>query len=230
VSIASVSILERAVYGTAEAARHLGLRPERARAWLDGYRRAGVQYPPVIRETTTGDDVVTWGEFVELGYLREYRRQGVPLQRLRPVIDELRRDLQTPYPLATAQPYVFGRELVLDVQERNELPAPIAIVIRLGQEVLLAEPANRFYRKAEFTVAGEGDVQRLRPAGPVSPVVIDPLVGFGRPTVDNVATERLWELYDAGEDVEEIAEGYELPVDRVRSAVAYEEQLRSLAG
>ncbi len=73
-------------------------------------------------------------------------------------------------------------------------------------------------------------MRRLRPAGPVSPVVIDPLVSFGRPTVDNVATERLWELYDAGEDVEEIAEGYELPADRVRSAVAYEEQLRSLAG
>lgn len=230
VSIASVSILERAVYGTAEAARHLGLRTERARAWLDGYRRAGTQYPPVIREETTGDDVVTWGEFVELGYLREYRRQGVPLQRLRPVIDELRRDLQTPYPLATAQPYALGRELVLAAQERNDLPGPIAIVIRSGQEVLLAEPAHRFYRKAEFTVAGEGDVQRLRPAGPVSPVVIDPLVGFGRPTVDNVATERLWELYDAGEAVEEIAEGYDLPADRVRSAIAYEEQLRSLAG
>lgn len=230
VRIASVSILDRAVYATAEAARHLGLRPERARAWLDGYQRAGKRYAPVIREATTGDDVVTWGEFVELGYLREYRRQGVPLQRLRPVIDELRGDLQTPYPLATAQPYVLGRELVLAAQERNELPGPIAIVIRSGQEVLLAEPASRFYRKAEFTVADEGDVQRLRPAGPVSPVVIDPLVGFGRPTVDSVATERLWELYDAGEDVEEIAEGYELPVDRVRSAVAYEEQLRSLAG
>ena len=96
------------------------------------YRRGGVQYPPVIREHTTGNDIVTWGEFVELGYLREYRRQGVPLQRLRPVIDELRERLDTPYPLATAQPYALGRELVLDVQERNELPSSIAIVIRSG--------------------------------------------------------------------------------------------------
>ena len=182
----------------------------------------------MIREVTTGEDVVTWGEFVELGYLREYRRQGVPLQRLRPVIDELRDRLGTPYPLATAQPYVLGRELVLDVQERNDLPSPIAIVIRSGQQVLLTEGAKRFVRKVEFSAAGMGEVQRLRPAGPVSPVVIDPLVGFGRPTVDNVATERLWELFDAGEAVEEIAEGYELPVDRVRSAITYEEQLHSL--
>ena len=54
-------------------------------------------------------DLVTWGEFVELGYLREYQRKGVPLQRLRPVIDELRREFTTPYPLATARPYILGK-------------------------------------------------------------------------------------------------------------------------
>ena len=42
-----------------------------------------MRYAPVIRPEPTGDDLVTWGEFVELGYLREYRRKGVPLQRLR---------------------------------------------------------------------------------------------------------------------------------------------------
>ena len=44
----------------------------------------------------------------------------------------------------------------------------------------------------------------LRPARPASPVVIDPLVRFARPVVvdDGVATERLWELFDAGETVE----------------------------
>jgi uncharacterized protein (DUF433 family) len=52
---------------------------------------------------------------------------------------------------------------------------------------------------------------------------------FGRPSVDGVATERLWELFDAGETAEEIAAGYDMAGESVRSAVAYEEQLRSLA-
>lgn len=223
-----VSILERPVYGLAEAAGLLGLRPDRTRAWLDGYEHRGVRYAPVIREAPTGDDIVTWGEFVELGYLREYRRCGVPLQRLRPVIDELRREFATPYPLATARPYVMGRELVLEVQERNDLPPAIAIVIRSGQQVMLTDVANRFFRKVEFDPAGDDDVRRLRPAGPASAVVIDPLVRFGRPTVDGVGTERLWELFDAGETVDQIAFGYEISPELVRSAVAYEEQLRSL--
>ncbi len=224
-----LTILERPVYGVAEAAGLLGLRTDRARAWLDGYERQGSRYPPVIRIEPTSDDIVTWGEFVELGYLREYRRKGVPLQRLRPVIDELRRALGTPYPLAVAQPFVVGKELVLELQERNEIPEAIAIVIRSGQQILLAEDALRFTRKVEFEPPEDGAVQRLRPAGQASPVVIDPLVRFGRPSAHGVATERLWELFDAGESLEEISSGYELPDDVVRAAIAYEEQWRSLA-
>lgn len=224
-----MSILERPVYGVPEAAALLGLRTDRARAWLDGYTRRGAEYAPVIRVEPTGDDIVTWGEFVELGYLREYRRKGVPLQRLRPVIDELRRQFATPYPLATAKPYVLGKELVLELQERNDIPPAIAIVIRSGQQVLLADDASRFFKKVEFDPPGDGDVRRMHPAGLASPVVIDPLVRFGRPAVLGVATERFWELFDAGESVEQIAGGYEMDEGLVRAAIAYEEQLRSLA-
>ena len=224
-----VSILERSVYGVAEAASVLGLRPDRARAWLDGYERRGVNYPPVIRLQPTGADIVTWGEFVELGYLREYRRKGVPLQRLRPVIDDLRREFGTPYPLATAQPYIYGKELVLELQEKNDLPRQIAIVISTGQTIALADEAGRFFKKVEFDPPDRGEVRRLHPAGLASPVVIDPLVRFGQPSVNGVATERLWELFDAGEAIGYIANGYDMPTELVRAAVAYEEQQRSLA-
>lgn len=129
----------------------------------------------------------------------------------------------------TAKPYVYDRELVLELQERNGLPQSIAIVISTGQTISLATGAQRFFKKVEFDPSGDGDVRRLRPAGAASPVVIDPLVRFGRPTVDGVATERLWELHDAGEPLDEIADGYDMAEELVRAAVAYEEQQRSLA-
>ncbi len=225
----TISILERPVYGVAEAAGLLGLRPDRARAWLDGYARHGVTYKPVIRREHTGDEIVTWGEFVELGYLREYRRKGVPLQRLRPVIDELRREFGTPYPLATAKPFVYDKELVLQLQEQADLPPALAIVIRSGQGILMTPETSRFFKKVDFEPGAPGDALRLRPAGAASPVVIDPLVRFGRPAVRGVATDRLWELHDAGEELAQIADGYDLDIDTVRAAVAYEEQFRTLA-
>lgn len=226
-----MSVLERPVYGVTEAAGYLGLRSDRVRAWLDGYDRAGVTYPPVVRHGHSGSDIVTWGEFVELGYLREYRRKGVSLQKLRPVIDALRHQFETPYPLATARPFVMGKELVLELQEQYDLPAAIAIVVRSGQTVALTPEARRFFQKVEFdATASEGIALRLRPAGLTSPVVIDPLVRFGRPSVSSVAIERLWELHDAGESIEEIANGYDLTTESVRAAIAYEEQQRSLAG
>lgn len=224
-----VSILDRPVYGTGEAASLLGLRADRVRAWLDGYERGGVRYPPVIRESPSHSDIVTWGEFVELGYLREYWHKGVPLQRLRPVIDELRQLFTTPYPLATAKPYIYDRDLVLELQTKHDTPPSIAIVIRSGQTVMLADEARRFLKKVEFDPPDQGQVRRLYPAGPASPVVIDPLVRFGRPAVHGVATERLWELFDAGESVEGIADGYDMSAELVRAAISYEEQLLLLA-
>jgi uncharacterized protein (DUF433 family) len=44
-----------------------------------------------------------------------------------------------------------------------------------------------------------------------------------------VATERLWELFDAGESVAQIADGYQMAGELVSAAIAYEEQQRSLA-
>ena len=221
-------MLDRPVYGVCEAAAVLGVRPAWARRWLDGDARLGVGYPPVIRPEPTGDETVTWGEFVELSYLREYRRRGVPLQRLRPVMDELRREFDTAYPLATARPYLGDKELVLEIQESVGIPQAIASVIRSGKQLLLADGARRFVRKVEFDASDPGEAIRVRPAGPGSPVVIEPLVRFGRPSVDGVGTERLWELFDAGETIAAIAARYDLPEASIRAAVAYEEHHRAL--
>ncbi|MDQ6725059.1 MAG: DUF433 domain-containing protein [Actinomycetota bacterium] len=88
-------------------------------------------------------------------------------------------------------------------------------MIRSGQQVLLAHDAQRFFKKVEFDPPEQGDVRRLHPAGLASPVVIDPLVRFGRASVQGVATDRLWELFDAGESIEQIADGYEMPAEQI---------------
>ncbi len=222
---AALQVLERPVYGIGQAAALLGLSTDRVHNWLDGYTRGGRHYPPVVRAEATKSEIVTWGEFVELGYLREYRRD-VSLQRIRPVIARLRDEWGAPYPLATHRPWVYDKELVLRVQEETQLDDRLAIVVRTGQEVMLSEVAERFMHKVEFDA---GAAARWRPAGRFSPVVVDPRRAFGMPNVGGVATEHLYELVIVGDPLEDVAAGYALAVEDVRAACAYEEMSRPAA-
>jgi hypothetical protein len=54
----------------------LGLHGGTAKRWIDGYDTGGKHYDPVVREQTTCEDAVTWGEFVETRLLSEYRSSG----------------------------------------------------------------------------------------------------------------------------------------------------------
>ena len=223
---AVVDLLNRPVYGLGQVDRILGLRGGTARRWIDGYKRNGKQYPPVVREWPTGEEIVTWGEFVETRLLAEYRDAGVPLVRMRPAVDALRNELQTPYPLASSRTWldVHGRELVRKVQEKVKLERALSlVVVRTGQRVLYWAPAaEEFRRSVEWTDAEDAQPRILRPAADLPDVALDPLRGFGEPVVRNVRTEILGELFRAGESAESLAELYELPSSTVDQALRYE--------
>lgn len=222
-----IDLLSRPVYGLSQVDALLGLRSGTGRRWIDGYTRAGRNYPPVVREESTGDEAVTWGEFVETRLLAQYRDAGVPMIRMRPAIDALRQQMQTRYPLASARTWldVDGRELVWKVQDQVGLERPLAlVVVRTGQTILDWSPAaDAFRRSIEWTGDENGRQPRLvHPDVDLDQVEIDPLRGFGEPVVRNVRTEIIVELFRAGESPEGISEMYELEREAVLQALRYE--------
>jgi uncharacterized protein (DUF433 family) len=220
---AVANLLDRPVYGVAQVDRLLGLSPGTARRWIDGYARAGKAYPPVVRVEATGEEIVTWGEFVETRLLSEYREAGVPLVHMRPAVDRLRERFHPVYPLAHAQPYldVAGRELVLEVQDEVQLERELRLVVVRNDQLVLAPPAEKFVRAATFRPS-DGVVELLRPVAEIEEVVIDPLRQFGEPVVRSVRTEIIAEQVRAGEPIDAIAELYELPRATVEAALRYE--------
>ena len=85
-----VVVLEGEMFSTGEAARLLRVPDSTLRWWLEGGTRRGTVYPPVIRPKPTGSTTVAWGEFVEAGLLRQYRRiHDVPLSALRAFTDQM---------------------------------------------------------------------------------------------------------------------------------------------
>jgi uncharacterized protein (DUF433 family) len=221
VAPAPIELLDRRLYSMVQVDRLLGVNAGTARRWIDGYKRAGRLYPPVVRIEATGDPLVTWGEFVETRLLAEYRDATVPLVRMRPAIERLREELQTRYPLAHARPFVSGRELVLKVQEAVALVSPLQLVVIRSGQLVLAPAAERFWSAVEFG-PDEGPVERVHPAPDLRRVVIDPLRQFGEPVIRSVRTEVIAEQIRAGDPIEMIAKLYELSREEVEEALRYE--------
>jgi uncharacterized protein (DUF433 family) len=217
----TTTVLDREMYAEPHAARLLRVAPGTLHYWLEGGTQRGKTYKPVIRERATGSKSVTWAEFVEAGLLRQYRRDlNVPMVELRAFIDSLRQRLGVPYPLAHAKPYVSGRELVMEAQDEAGLSSDYVLVAEARGQYILSPAAQNFFDRV--TWAGD-DVASWRPDDrPDSPVVIDPDVRFGAPSVGGISTSILWEQSQGGEDEQDLADTYGLTLGQVRWALAYE--------
>ncbi len=64
----SISVLDRELYDIPLAASVLRVPASTLAWWLEGGKRNGRLYDPVIRPAPTGSKAVTWGEFVEARY------------------------------------------------------------------------------------------------------------------------------------------------------------------
>ena len=222
-----ISLLDRPTYSYADAARLLRLPSQTLRRWLEGATRAGVVYPPVIRPEPLGVDFVTWGEFVEAGFLLGYRQKHVSLQKMRPFIEEMRQKQGIPYPLAHLKPLVLNKELVYELQQATLLDPRLYLVRVEGGQMLWARPVEEYLQRVEFDPAGV--VFRLRPEGFDNPVAIDPEVSFGIPQIKGIRTELVAESVAGGETEEQAAHSWGLGLSEIRAALQWERSLPKAA-
>lgn len=223
----TIDVLERDMYSEAEAARLLRVARSTLNYWLEGGKRGGKIYEPVIRPRPKGSGApLTWAEFIEAGFLRCYRRDlGVAMAELRTFIERLRGDLGVPYPLADRRPYAHGRELVFRAQEESDLDPEFWLVTDVHGQLMLLPPGDEFLRRVDWQ---DNVVAGWRPHDdPDSPVRIRPDVRFGKPAIGGVSTDVVWEHADSGEDEEEIAQAFGLSVSDVRWALSYEAARRA---
>lgn len=227
--MAAVVTLERGMYRDTAAARLLGIHVSTLRWWLEGGKRGGRRYQPVLREKPTGSSTVTWGEFVEAGLLKQYRRDhGVALAEMRQILERLRQDLGVRYPLAHEAPLVGpGRHVMLEAQTEVGLDADLLLVVGVDGQLLLTPPGESFLRRVTWK---DGIAAGWHPHDdPKSPVTMEPDVRFGLPSIGGIRTEIIWEHIEAGEDFAEIASQFDITVADVRWAFSYENSSRAEA-
>jgi len=216
----AADLLDRAIYTYSDVDRLVGLNAGTARRWLEGYERGGRQYEPILRESSTDADVVTWGELVEARLLAEFRSRRVPIQRMRPAISRLREEFGR-YPLAHARPFLEaeGRELIRIVQDEVGLDRGLQLVVVRNGQLMLTEATERFQTAVEFD---QGIATALRPDSRTPLVLMSPGRTFGQPAIRNVRTDILAEAFRAGSTREMLSDLYDLTLEQVDAAIRFE--------
>lgn len=231
-SMSAPSMLDREVYVYAEVDRLIGLRSGTARRWINGYQRAGKSYNPVLRATPKDSAWVTWGEFVEVRMLTEYRDiKKIGLPRLRATVASLRDLYGIDYPLAHFKPFlsVHERDLIIGGQEVG-LPEE-EMVVRTGQRLL--GDARWLADCAVLDHDGQGEqIMAELPADRDFPdIVINPMRYSGQPTFvgSRVSPVTIAGMAKAGERLEDLAADFGLSVQLVQHAIAYTDKYRLAA-
>ncbi len=207
------------------AARCLGMPQATLRYWVHGRtsQRGGERgvSEPLIRAPAGVSNLISFNNLVEAHVLRALRtRGGIRMVAVRKAIEYAESELGVARLLLSDELGTSGLEVFLGrLSELITLSRSGRMAMRQMLDVCLQR------------VDRDGDALPLRlyPLRPTwsesrKPIVIDPRISFGRPTVagSGVSTAALVDRYDAGESFQELAHDYRLEVSQIQDAVFYE--------
>ncbi len=215
--------LDRPSYPAAEAGRLVGLTASRVRRWLGGYgysyRDAMRHQPPVLRCGETTGSYASFLDLVDLLFVKRFLDDGVSLQKVRRALDEAHEILGTSH-FASQLFFTDGANVYLEVREKG---AAILELLSGGQWVI-APVIRQLATEIDFG-SPEGLARRWFPLGRNRPVVLDPFVSFGAPTVvgRGVKTANVHDLFVAeNEKLAAVRAWWDLTEGEVEAAVEFE--------
>ncbi len=218
------------LYTLAEAARALDVPASTFATWARGYVRRPPGRKPVkgaavvtALDVPAGEPAVPFVGLAEGMVLAAVRRAGVPLQRVRPALDAIAREIGIAHALASKALYTDGAELLFDYsQHASSADAEAAselVVVRSGQRVF-RDVIQEYLRRIEYGRDGYARLIRL-PAYERAEVVVDPTRSFGQPIFVHGAArlvdvlERFW----AGDDIETLSAEFGVPAAEIEDAL-----------
>jgi uncharacterized protein (DUF433 family) len=159
-------------------------------------------------------------QLVEIAFVAVMRNLGISLQRIRQAREYLATAFQEEYPFAAYEFKTDGHHVLmeLDQVEGKDGGGKLIVADRHGQ---LAWKELLYQRFTEFEYEDNVAI-RWHPAGPTSPVVIDPTIAFGAPVIRGIPTWALRGRWKAGETLGDIAEDFQLDRKEVITALEFE--------
>lgn len=228
-----IQLLDAPSYSLAEASRLVGISTGRVRRWQRGYEyryeivrgaksRYGSQEPVVRRETTEGTTYSSFLDLIDLLFVRRFLDQGLSLQKVRKALDEAAQILGTVH-FARDIFFTDGSAIFLQMRGKGE---NILQLMSRGQWVIPSIIVALAERIDFHDVTGYA--MRWYPLGRDGLIVVDPMISFGRPSLEGrgTATANIYDLYRGeGSSIKPVAEWLDITQREAKAAVDFEMQL-----
>jgi uncharacterized protein (DUF433 family) len=210
--------IARAIFTLKETAGYLGIPSSTVHWWA----REQIASPPLITcfPARGREASVPFIGFAEAFVLSSFRRAGVPLQRIRPAVDVLTKEIGVEHALASRRLYTDGAEVLFDYAERHGEAEVMDLVVLRTRQRQFADVVKDYLRRIDYGGDGWADSVRL-PTYANAEVVVDPRVAFGMPLVveGGARVEDLVDRFQAGDSVAEIAADFDVPPDQVEDVI-----------
>lgn len=160
-------------------------------------------------------------QLIEVAVVASFRKSGVRLKKIQAAREYLSKQLEAEFPFASYRFKTDGKELWMDYAQFEA---------NAGDKTLLAASnggqlawGDIIGRLQEFDYENDGGLAiRWHVAGRDENVIIDPKLQFGAPSVEGVATWAFKGRWDAGEEVDDIADDFGVSNSDVLAALRFE--------
>lgn len=220
------------LYSVTDAARHIDVARSTFDTWVQGYERhprgrARVIGKPVVTALPAngrGEPRIPFIGLAEGFVLAAFKEAGVPLQRIRPALDEIREHIGLEHALASRALYTDGAEVLYDYAERQgdtpEARSARDLVVLRRQQRVFNPVVEAYLERIEFADDGWARMLTLPQYGDAD-VVVDPDRSFGEPIFASgaVEVEVVLGRFKSGEDIASLSAEFHVPEAQVLAAI-----------
>ena len=206
------------IYTISDISILLSLPQAKVRRYLNQYwdERLGKDlfddtYSWSVRNNIKAVNFYTLIELYICFYLQEL---GVPPKQILKSRLTIAKDLNVPYPFASAKLLSDGKKVWYEFKD--------CIANADGsRQTDFVEFIRDFVHKIEFD--SNKIAERFWPAGREKSIVVDPHHQFGQPVIEgtNINTEAIYSMYESGEPVESIGILYDITENQVKDAICF---------
>jgi len=204
-------------YRIREAARYAHLSTQTVAKW---HTKPGANRRSTLSTKEKGASL-SYLQLIEVAVVSSFRKAGVKLKKIEAAREYLSRQLEAEFPFAEYRFKTDGKELWMDyAQFEADAGDNTLLAASKGGQLAWSDIIGRLQ---EFDYEDDhGLAIRWHVAGRDENVIIDPRIQFGAPSVEGVATWAFKGRWQAGEELDDIADDFGVSNFDVLAALRFE--------